>query len=123
MGFTLTEYKWESRTKHSPCPQEASWQQHAPVQRLHSWQYYFGTETEASHCHLIKRLKNTSWHPKGQFSDHWRSGYSLIHKLEVKSDDKRAKRLFSLREAQSCGCADLTVGSDLPSPGISTQLL
>ena len=65
----------------------------APGQRLSSQQYYFGTEMEESLGHLIKRLKNISRHPKGQFSDRWRSHYHLIHNLEVKSDDRRVKRL------------------------------
>lgn len=65
----------------------------APVQRLSQRQYYFGTEMKESLGHLIKRLKTISCRPKGQFSDRWRSHYNLIHNLEVKSDDRRVKRL------------------------------
>lgn len=41
--------------------------------------------------HLIKRLQNINYHPEGPFSDRWRSRYTLIHNLEVKFDDSRAK--------------------------------
>lgn len=96
-------------------PEEAAWQQHAPVQRLSPRRCYFGTEREQSLGHLIKRLKSTSCHPEGPFSDHGRSRYNLIRHLELKSDDSRAKGLHQPRRHGPL--AALTqVGSDLPQP-------
>lgn len=60
-------------------------------QRLGSWQRCFGTELEESTGHLIKRLKNTSCQPEGQFYDRRGSRYNLIRSREVKFDDSGGK--------------------------------
>lgn len=63
---------------------------HAPAQaQLTARLFWHRNEEKLGH--LIKRLKNINYHPEGQFSDRWGSRYTLIHNLEVKFDDRRAK--------------------------------
>lgn len=63
---------------------------HAPAQAQLTARLFWHRNEERL-GHLIKRLKNINYHPEGQFSDRWRSRYTLIHNLEVKFDDSRAK--------------------------------